>query len=385
MKSKAFPPILIAIIALSAIGFIVWLMYGPSTKGIPKQESGNSSLEDYYNTAKDLKKVKDQLTEVSFLAVGDIMLSRDVATKMSANGKDGFFPFRNIEPLLESTNFNFGNLESPFSGIDAQDPDPNTFTFNAPTWAMKGLSQYNFKVLNLANNHALNQGKDGLLFTRNYLTENYLTSVGAGNTTEEAWAGTVHNAEGIKIGFTGATYAPSSPNLAQITDLVNLKKSVEKLKAESDFVVVTMHAGEEYTREPNTSQTKFAKAAIDYGADMVIGAHPHWVQTMEQYKGKYIFYSLGNFVFDQNWSQETSEGLTLKISLTKKGACIPQRGGSACTSDIQGNPTTATLKQIELIPVIIENNSQPRVANLTEKQNILKKIGVTTSVITPSY
>ena len=83
-----------------------------------------------------------------------------------------------------------------------------------------------------------------------------------------------------------------------------------------------MHAGTEYTRTPMPQQITFAHAAIDDGADIVIGAHPHWVQTIEKYKGKYIFYSLGNFIFDQAWSQETMEGLTLKITVSKT-TCHP--------------------------------------------------------------
>lgn len=321
-----------------------------------------SSKTEVFQGVRQVVKPEPQTQEVTFLAVGDIMLSRDVATKMIQNGKDGSFPFQNIAELLKSTNFNFGNLESPFSGTDAQDPDPNTFTFNAPTYAMKGLVNSNFKVLNLANNHALNQGTNGLLFSKKYLIENDITPLGAGATKTEAWQGQVYETAGIKIGFAGATYGPTSEYMAQISELNKLKETIVDLKSKSDFVVITMHAGEEYTREPTAAQIKFARAAIDYGADMVIGAHPHWPQTFETYKGKQIFYSLGNFVFDQNWSKDTSEGLTLKISLTK--------------TDLQ-----TKLKQVELIPIVIENNSQPRVATETEKQNIFKKIGATSSTL----
>jgi len=302
--------------------------------------------------------------EVTFLAVGDIMLSRDVAARMSKNGKDGNYPFTKIKSLLASTDFNFGNLESPFSGTDAQDPDPNTFTFNAPTYAIKGLKENNFKVLNLANNHALNQGVDGLLYTKKFLTSNSILNVGAGADKDASWEGIVYEDtdSGIKIGFAGATYGPTSENLAQISELQHLKETVDALKAKSDFVVITMHAGTEYQSEENFAQIRFAKAAIDYGADMVIGAHPHWIQPYETYKDKYIFYSLGNFVFDQDWSKETSEGLTLKISLSK----------------IDGQTTP---KQVELIPVIIENNSQPRVATEAEKKKILNEIGAENEMI----
>ncbi|HEX3099614.1 MAG TPA: CapA family protein [Patescibacteria group bacterium] len=309
--------------------------------------------------------VKNDANTTTFLAVGDIMLSRDVAAQMEQHNKDGLYPFANILGLLSSTDFNFANLESPFSGTDEQDPDPNTFTFNAPTYALRGLVKNNFKVLNLANNHAMNQGKDGVMFTKKYLLENDILGIGTGANAEEAWQGGVYTAgNGTKIGFAGATYGPNTEYLAQTSDLDHLKETVARLKMQSDFVVVTMHAGEEYTREPTAAQTKFAQAAIDDGADIVIGAHPHWIQPFEKYKGKYIFYSLGNFVFDQSWSQDTKEGLTLKITLDKTAKQV-------------------VLKQIELVPVIIEHNSQPRLATEAEQKSIFKKIGATTNVITP--
>ena len=163
-----------------------------------------------------------------------------------------------------------------------------------------------------------------------------------------------------------------------------------------------MHAGTEYTRKPNQQQIEFAHAAIAAGADMVIGAHPHWIQTVEKYQGspanplckkssfdnpiinkdgekyqsldlgegcagKYIFYSLGNFIFDQMWSQETREGLALKISLSKP---------AGADFGLQGQKTATSLDSVELLPVIIEDYSSPRPADETESKNILKKIGL---------
>jgi len=112
-----------------------------------------------------------------------------------------------------------------------------------------------------------------------------------------------------------------------------------------------MHAGIEYTDKPNDSQVNFAHAAIDAGADLVIGHHPHVVQTMEKYKGKYIFYSLGNFVFDQPQSQETKEGLAIKVYFAKDG-----------------------INKISLLPVVMENLVQPRMTNQSEAEKILQRL-----------
>lgn len=389
MKLKYLIGLIILLgIGAAASSFFLWKQVQNQNTNL-KQESSKDSFEDYYKTAQELKDTKKKNTEVSFLAVGDIMLSRNVAGTMAKNGKDAYLPFRGLEDLLHETDFNFGNLESPFSGTDSFNPT-GSLVFNAPTWTLPGLVQYNFKVLNLANNHALDQGKEGILYTKKLLTENGLVPLGVGKDLNEAWQGGVYNANGVRIGFVGTSYSSINDGgkvtnnyVARIEDTAKLKATIKDLRTKSDFIVVTMHAGTEYVRTPNDGQTAFARAAIDAGADIVIGAHPHWAQTFEKYKDKYIFHSLGNFVFDQMWSQDTKEGLTLKITLSKNGSCVATEGSGACGSDVQGNSTSAQLKQIELIPVIIENYSTPRLANETEKQIILKKIGATTSVITP--
>ena len=352
----------------------------------------NNSLEDYYLEGRQTKNLSTT-TEVNFLAVGDIMLSRDVAGQIKRNGTDANWPFHKLSELLVSTDFNFGNLESPFSGRDDY-TSVDSLTFNAPTWTQPGLINANFKVLNLANNHAFDQGLNGLLHTKKLLEEDMsITPVGTGNNLGEAWEGKIYNARGVRIGFVGASFASlndggvtKNNHIARIEDTKQLVQSINELKTRSDFIVITMHAGTEYTRSPNTAQIEFAHRAIDAGADLVIGAHPHWIQPIETYKGKQIFYSLGNFVFDQEWSHETKEGLVLKIAIEKSGTCNQNLNGQqqvACADSLQGSNTGAKLKQIELLPIIIENYGQPRLANEIEKQRILKKIDVTTSVITP--
>lgn len=255
----------------------------------------------------------------------------------------------------------------------------------------------------------MDQGQKGLDYTIEFLDSINLKHIGTGKDLNEAWQPEIVEQNGIKICFIGASYASINDNgkttnnfVARIEDLENLKSSILSVKSKCNFTVVTMHAGTEYVRKPNQTQTTFARAAVDLGADIVIGAHPHWIQTIEKYKDKYIFYSLGNFIFDQDFSQDTKEGLTLKITISKDG-CHPERlvrhsfndGGSeeslsitqqsdssvalgmvnngACTDEIQGQKTYAKLDQIELIPVIIEN-AQPRPANPKETKKILEKI-----------
>jgi len=350
--------------------------------------SAQDNLDAYFQKAHDLAAQQQQKTTATFLAVGDIMLSRSVALAIQKAG-DPALPFSKMTDIFRSVDFSFGNLESPFSDNNHFNPS-GSMVFNAPKDNIKGLVDNRFKILFLANNHALDQGIKGLDYTKKYLDENGIRHFGTGDNLDEAWQAAIVGANGIKICFTGASYASVNDNgkttnnyVARIEDLSHLKSSILNLKSSCDFTVAVMHAGTEYTRKPNQAEMNFAHAAIDAGADLVIGGHPHWIQTTEEYKGKYIFYSLGNFIFDQEWSQDTKEGLILKIQVSKNQVSSKAISGAATAEDLQGSRMAATLDKIELIPVVIENYSTPRPATPEEAKAILDKIGVTESVIEP--
>lgn len=323
--------------------------------------------------------------EITIGLVGDIMLSRNVADKIKKAG-DPDLPFLNAASFLSYTDFNFGNLESPFSGSDKYNSSPS-LVFNVPLANIKGLHDFNFRIVSLANNHMLDQGVKGLEFTLNYLNESNVKTVGAGNNLDAAWQPQIINIKDQKIAFLAASYASANDGgktrnnyVARIEDLDKLKSKIQNLKSQADLIIVAMHAGVEYTNKPNQQQIDFAHAAIDAGADVVVGSHPHWVQPIEVYtptltsplKGEennssspplvggaregghtgLIFYSLGNFVFDQEWSQKTKEGLAVKLKI------------------LNGKLQTA-----ELLPIIIENYCCARLANDQETMRVLNGIG----------
>jgi poly-gamma-glutamate capsule biosynthesis protein CapA/YwtB (metallophosphatase superfamily) len=348
--------------------------------------NGAGDLASYYNAAQQAAQAHKPETTVSFLAVGDIMLSRNVAGTI-AKHSDPLLPFSATADLLNSTDFNFANLESPLSGSNAYNPT-GSLIFNAPPADAVGLNTFRFAVLNLANNHAMDQGKTGIDYTKKFLADHNILTEGTGDTLNQAWQPAIYTVKGLKIAFIGASFSSLNDGgkatnnyVARIEDTDRLKAAVAAARAQADFVVVTMHAGTEYTRTPNAAQITFAHAAVDAGADMVIGAHPHWIQTIEHYNGKYIFYSLGNFIFDQMWSQDTREGLALKITLSSDKTVSPAAPGAAGGDELQGARVGAKIKQIELIPLIIDNFSTPRLANETESAAILKKINQTQSII----
>jgi poly-gamma-glutamate capsule biosynthesis protein CapA/YwtB (metallophosphatase superfamily) len=377
---KKYWPLGVAV--LFALAIALGLFQGGSNQStysggeVKLSPEAQKELRGFLDKAQSLAPQKtEQKSTVSFLAVGDIMLSRNVAGKIK-EAKDPLLPFYPLTLLFQSVDFSFGNLESPFSGSDHFNPS-GSLIFNVPKANIKGLVENNFKVLSLANNHALDQGVEGLKYTIKYLDESNIKHVGTGINLEEAWKPAIIETQGMKVCFVGASYSSVNDGgktindyVARIEDIENLKLKIENSKSLCNFVVTSMHAGTEYVTRPTQSQIDFARAAVDAGADIVIGHHPHWVQKIEKYQNKYIFYSLGNFIFDQMWSQETREGLALKIQVSKNQE-----------SNLQGSRAPANLESIELIPVIIDNYSTPRLANEAETKKILERIGQTNTIL----
>ncbi len=287
---------------------------------------------------------------IHLVAVGDIMLSRNVGQKM-VQYNDYQYPFRQTEQFLQNADITFGNLESPLiSGDPVYSP---SMIFRADPECAKALSEVGFDVLSLANNHIMNQGDKGLKKTLELLGEEGIQGIGAGLNYETAHRAAIIEKNGIKIAFLAYAYA-GNPEAgennagAAIMNPENLKADLEKAKKEANLVIVSMHAGTEYQRSPDTEQITFAHAAIDAGADLVIGHHPHWFQSVEKYKDKYIIYSLGNFVFDQMWSEETREGIVADIYLNRNG-----------------------IVELNFLPIKIFDYSQPQFVTGNEKNRLL--------------
>jgi gamma-polyglutamate biosynthesis protein CapA len=312
---------------------------------------------------------------VSFLAVGDILLSRLVAGRIAAT-HDPLLPFHRMAEVFRSVDFCFGNLEAPFSGRPDFSTSPANI-FNTPLENVRGLREHHFTVLGLANNHMLDQGPAGMRFTLSYLREQGITTFGVGENEDEAWRGAVVEVRGIRIGFVGASYASVNDNgtlrnhfVARIDDEQRLAAALARLHGEADFVVATMHAGAEYNPRVVPTEERFAHRAVELGADLVLGAHPHVLHRVEQYHGKFLFYSLGNFIFDHE-PLPRRQGLALRVHLRRAGAA-PSQGRAP-----------VALERIELLPVVIEDHSTPRPATPAEASEILASIGAHDAVLVP--
>jgi poly-gamma-glutamate synthesis protein (capsule biosynthesis protein) len=175
--------------------------------------------------------------------------------------------------------------------------------------------------VSLANNHIRDAGAAGILQTIANVTKRGIAVSGAGKNLAAARTPAVLEAAGTKVAILGydaiagsyhatATKIGSAPLTA-----ANVKADVAKARAAgADIVIVFPHWGTEYDPTPFANQKRLAHMAIDAGADMVIGNHAHWAAAMEIYDGKPIWYALGNFVFDQTWSEPTMEGITLELT-----------------------------------------------------------------------
>ena len=262
--------------------------------------------------ASSTEPVSENFSENILIFGGDVMLSRTVNSKM-IKYNDYTWPFKNIYPIFQKADLAIANLESPFLVTDNYDVPSGSFSFKANPKSVAALSLAGFDVLSLANNHILNQGAAGLADTQKILDQAGINYVGV----------TGHNlvvkdSHGLKFAFLSYTYAPESKLIAFFPEAKQLSADILQARQQADVVIVMMHAGTEYHRQPNKQQTDFAHLAIDSGADLVIGTHPHWSQTVEEYRGKTIIYSLGNLVFDQMWSPETSVGLLAEIHFKGK-------------------------------------------------------------------
>ena len=216
---------------------------------------------------------------------------------------DFLWPFRPTADYTKNADITYINLESPlFSGC-AVDPGPS-FTFCGDARFANGLDLMGAKVVNLANNHLSNYGAEGITLTQQLLQQHGMLTSGLGPVA-------VINVRGIKFGFIGFN------GVGRAIDKDALKAGIARAREQADIVVVQFHWGKEYERQPMSDPhvptpddpVVIGHDAIDWGADIVIGNHPHWYQGIEIYHGKLITYAHGNFVFDQMWSEETREGV----------------------------------------------------------------------------
>lgn len=241
----------------------------------------------------------------SVLFVGDIMLDRSVARHAAAASTDALFAA--VLPLMASADARVANLEGAITtnpSIAQVDHTILHFTFD-PQLARAALAPLHLSAASVANNHAYDFGRAGYDGTRGYLEAWGIKPFG--HPYNARALSTVLNVRGKQVCLVGY----HSLYDATTTEVVG---EIARLRPECYKVIVFSHWGVEYEPVASADQVAEAHEFIDAGADLVIGAHPHVVQNVETYRGRAIFYSLGNFMFDQDFSWATTHGLAVKAT-----------------------------------------------------------------------
>jgi len=259
--------------------------------------------------------------DLTLLFVGDVMLSRGVGAKMASEG-DWNFPFLKIADTLREADLTFGNLECPVSDVGRN--RHHLYSFRANPKAIEGLTFGGFDVMSVANNHLYDWGPDALLDTLRRMREAGIRPVGAGADDLEAHYPVLVEVQGVKLAFLAyvdvepkaATAAPEKPGVAWL-DPERVLADIRFARPLADVVIVSLHWGIEYMTRPQPEQVELAHQMIDAGADLVVGGHPHVVQPLEEYEGRWIAYSLGNFVFDQK-APATHSGIMLRVAISNR-------------------------------------------------------------------
>lgn len=270
---------------------------------------------------------EDDGERISLSFVGDILLAPYVEGVMKEHGYD--YPYRESLLYLSEPDLTAGNFEYAVTnrGVPAEDKE---YVYKGPPDPLPALRDAGFDVVSLANNHTLDLGVEGLLDTMNHLDEAGIAHMGAGSNDTEAFAPSIHEVRGIKVAYVGLSRVVPSvtwkadknvAGVAETYDTTRALKAIEQAGGMADIVVVMVHWGTERTTVLEDYQKEFARQYIDAGADLVIGSHPHVLQGFETYKGKWIAYSLGNFIFSLYPKGEEADTGVLDAVCTKDGDC----------------------------------------------------------------
>ncbi|OIO29279.1 hypothetical protein COX93_01590 [Candidatus Nomurabacteria bacterium CG_4_10_14_0_2_um_filter_30_12] len=271
---------------------------------------------------------------VTLLFGGDAMLDRGVKNSINKNFKGNYSALFDKLLILKKSDISFINLEGPISDVGKD--IHNLYSFRMNTSVAPALKGAGISIVSVANNHVGDWGRDAYIDSLAHLKENEILYTGGGLTEQEAVQPTIIEKYGMKIGYLG--FSDVGPNSMKVTidkaglllaNNPNFTKIVQDASKQVDYLIVSFHFGDEYKTKHNARQEYLAHKAIDAGAKIVIGTHPHVIEDTEVYSSKsctqiscmgFIAYSLGNFIFDQGFSQNTMQGMLLEIKLNRDGS-----------------------------------------------------------------
>ncbi|MGB9979593.1 CapA family protein [Methanobacterium sp.] len=340
MKKIYFGIILLFTVAVTAI----FLLFAPVT---------SSEKTSQYNSPQ---------SSVNIVITGDVMLGRGVGSAISSKPNI----FGDLRLIFKQSDLVIANLESPFTYSNKNFKKTVPLKAN-PAYAYI-LKDNNIDVAALANNHIMDYGPQGLTDTLATLDKYNITHIGAGKNLQDALQPAYFNINGKRVaiinfmdlttfqGFGKLELPPATDNSSGFApaEWNIVKNSIDTAKSQADIVIVFFHYGNEYSLTPNKYQTELSRKCIDEGADIVVGSHPHVPQGIENYKGKIIFYSLGNCVFDQS-NPITKDSMVVQLQI------------------VNGNA------DVTVIPIHISNSS-PKIMNNQSANKFLNRINSESNV-----
>ncbi len=255
---------------------------------------------------------------VKFVACGDLGPVRNLEP-IAACG-DSSHILGEIKPILKKADFVFANLETNFSKRGS--PLDRIPVFRLDPAAFDLILQANVQIVSLANNHMFDYGPNAFTDTTDLLNKHNIKFFGAGLTLEDALRPVIIEIKSIKFGFIGFRDRESKyySDNGVVTPQINKRQlfdSIDQIRDQVDWVVVSLHFGLEYRHTPNPDDVKLCRELVERGANIILGHHPHYPQGLEIYKKGLIVYSLGNFIWDQNFVGHTAASYIVEVSVTK--------------------------------------------------------------------
>lgn len=341
MNMKRRYIIVTAVVVLIGIivgfGFVLIGKDNSNSLTVSKKEDNETVVNSVYNTAYPTDDPVTNTTPVTtssphtqqikkgqefkIVAVGDILLGRGVGGRLKRENKDFIYPFLEVADILKKGDVVFGNLEEPITASTRSltgIKQGGKFVLKNDVEAIEGIKYAGFNLFSLANNHILDYYEQGLYDTMAILDKHNIKYSGAGKSLDEARKPAIMEVGSLKVGLLSYTdmsevvykgnpplsfvaredKAGVAPRPLEFNDFI--KSDIEKLRDKVDILIVSLHWGVEDSFDVLPSQKEFAHKLMDNGVDIILGHHPHQFQGIEVYNGKPIFYSLGNFIFDQN-------------------------------------------------------------------------------------
>ncbi len=322
--------------------FIAFLPNPPSLVAPePTYEPTTPTLEQIFSS--DHTWVKSLPSEKirTLIATGDVIPARAVNFQV-VKLNNFLWPWEKTAEVLRSGDLTLINLEAPL--LKNCQPTTQGMVFCGDQKHLEGLNFAGVDVANLANNHLGNYGPQGTEETDALLKGGEIESCGVGE-----WA--LKNVRGLRFALLGYNDVGASPSPLSPADEKVIAEQIRAAREQADIIVVSFHWGNEYVTPPSSRQRDLAHLAVDAGADLIVGNHPHWIEPVEIYQEKLITYAHGNFIFDQTWSEETKKGVVGRYTFYEN-----------------------KLIDVEFLPLYILGYGQPQLLEGEAKQSILTSL-----------